>query len=174
MGAKLSFCHEVQSRRLRDAAARGALDVVLHARNAGGAVTFVPQDAPEGNSTLHVASATNNGELVGWLVREGANVDLLDQLGRTALHYAAADGHTDSLEALVKGAVGLDTTDAVEKWTALHYASSYGKTSCVQLLCVGKANPNLKDKFGRTPLYLASQRGHTAVVAALVGAGADV
>lgn len=50
-----------------------------------------------------------------------------------------------------------------EKWTALHYASSYGKTSCVQLLCAGKANPNLKDKFGRTPLYLASQRGHTAV-----------
>jgi len=36
---------EIQSRRLHDAAARGAIDVCLDARNAGGAVTFVPQDA---------------------------------------------------------------------------------------------------------------------------------
>merc|ERR1711934_1084320 len=125
---------EVQSRRLRDAASRGALDVCLTARNSGGAVTFVPQDAPEGNSTLHVAAAGNYGDVVGWLVREGANVDLLDHLGRTALHYAAADGSTAALEALVKGGVGLDTTDAVEKWTGLHYASAYGKSACVQLL----------------------------------------
>ena len=37
---------EIQSRRLHDVAARGAMDVCLDARNAGGAVTFVPQDAP--------------------------------------------------------------------------------------------------------------------------------
>ena len=37
---------EVQSRILRNAAAKGDLAVCLEARNAGGAVTFVPQDAP--------------------------------------------------------------------------------------------------------------------------------
>merc|ERR1711871_1900588 len=165
---------EVQSRRLRDAAARGALDVCLHARNAGGAVTFVPQDAPEGNSTLHVAAAGDHGEVVAWLCREGANVDLLDHLGRTALHHSAADGAISAVEALVKSGIDLDTTDSVEKWTALHYAATYGKTACVQLLCAGGANANLKDAFGRTPLYLASQRGHTQAVATLVAAGADV
>merc|ERR1712178_195623 len=165
---------EVQSHRLRDAAGAGALDVCLHARNAGGAVTFVPQNAQDGKSTLHLAAQGNHGDIVGWLVREGANVDLLDHLGRTALHCAAADGATLSVEALVKSGIGLDTTDAVEKWTALHYASAYGKTASIQLLCAGGADCSLKDAFGRTALYLASQRGHTRAVATLVANGVDV
>ena len=36
---------EVQSIRLRDAATAGAMDICLHARNNGGAVTFVPSNA---------------------------------------------------------------------------------------------------------------------------------
>ena len=78
------------------------------------------------------------------------------------------------MEALAKSGTGLDTTDSVEKWTALHFASAYGKTDCVQLLCAGGANVNVKDAFGRAPIYLASQRGHAQVVATLVAAGADV
>jgi ankyrin repeat protein len=40
--------------------------------------------------------------------------------------------------------------------------------------CTGGANVNVKDAFGRSPLYLASQRGHKEVVATLVASGADV
>lgn len=101
------------------------------------------------------------------------------------------------MEALAKAGTGLDTTDSVEKWTALHYSAAYGKAECVQLLCAGASTPpraclphhltvqclpffsgganvNCKDGFGRSPLYLASQRGHAKVVATLVAAGADV
>jgi len=55
---------EIQSRRLHDAAARGAMDVCLDARNAGGAVTFVPQDAPvrhhKAESLLLLTAAPRN------------------------------------------------------------------------------------------------------------------
>ena len=61
-----------------------------------------------------------------------------------------------------------------EKWTALHYAAAYNKVACVKLLCAGGAEVNVKDAFGRSPLYLASQRGNSAVVASLVEEGADV
>lgn len=44
----------------------------------------------------------------------------------------------------------------------------------MELLCAGGAEVNVKDAFGRSPLYLASQRGNSAVVTALVNAGADV
>ena len=43
---------EIQSRRLHDAAQRGAIDVCKDARNAGGAVTFVPQGAPVSGGAL--------------------------------------------------------------------------------------------------------------------------
>merc|ERR1711865_1211416 len=79
----VAFTMEVQSRRLRTAALRGDMYTAREARTAGGAVTFVPQDDPDGKSTLHVAAEGNNFEMVAWLLKEGANADLLDAMGRT-------------------------------------------------------------------------------------------
>ena len=110
-----------------------------------------------GKSTLHVAAEGNSFEVVSYLLKEGANPELLDAMGRTALHGAAADGCTDAVRAFVQGGAALDTQDAVEQWTALHFASAYNKLGCVELCLAGGANPNIADKWGRTPAYLASQ-----------------
>jgi len=171
---ELHFTMEVQSRRLRTAALRGDMYTAREARTAGGAVTFVPQDDPDGKSTLHVAAEGNNFEMVAWLLKEGANADLLDAMGRTALHGACADGTVNAVRAFVQGGVALDTSDAVENWTGLHFASAYNHVACVQLLLAGGANPNIEDKWGRASTYIASQRGHVAVVAELVDASANV
>merc|ERR1711998_682400 len=165
---------EVQSRRLRTAASRGDMRTCIDARNAGGAVTFVPQDDPDGKSTLHVAAEGNSFEVVEWLLREGANADLLDAMGRTALHGACADGTANAVRAMVQGGIALDTPDAVENWTGLHFAAAYNHVACVQLMLAGGANPNAEDKWGRSPSYIASQRGNIAVVAELVDASANV
>eukprot|EP00658_Telonema_sp_P-2_P019917 TRINITY_DN17832_c0_g1_i3.p2 TRINITY_DN17832_c0_g1~~TRINITY_DN17832_c0_g1_i3.p2 ORF type:complete len:211 (-),score=37.23 TRINITY_DN17832_c0_g1_i3:407-1039(-) len=165
---------EVQSRRLRSAAARADLQLCEEARAHGGAVTFVEQDDPHAKSTLHAAAEGNDYDTVAWLLKEGANSELLDALGRTALHGACADGSANSVRAFVQYGAQLDTPDAVENWSPLHFASAYNHVSCVQLLLAGGADANAVDKWGRTPSYIASQRGNVKVVAELVTAGCDV
>jgi ankyrin repeat protein len=47
---------------------------------------------------------------------------------------------------------------------ALHYAADYGQVEVVQLLLEKKANIDLPDKFGITPLLTAIYEGHVEVV----------
>ena len=58
--------------------------------------------------------------------------------------------------------------------TLLHIAGATGKTDFVNLLIREKqANVNVKDKFGRTPIFLASRNGFLDCVQALLQNGAD-
>ena len=70
-------------------------------------------------------------------------------------------------------------------WTLLHLAAEYSNPDAVRLLVASGGNPNIKDTFGQSPLYLsidsatdsALQTGSTisfATTAALVAAGADI
>jgi ankyrin repeat protein len=52
----------------------------------------------------------------------------------------------------------------------LHFAASRGHIDCAQLLCTAEygGKPNAADGRGITPLYLAAQQGHVAIVRWLV------
>ena len=52
-------------------------------------------------------------------------------------------------------------------WTPLHVAAATGKAQVVDLLLQAKASPTAVDKNGRTPEWLAEQRGHTDLAARL-------
>ena len=54
-------------------------------------------------------------------------------LGRTALHYAAWKGTAEMVDLLVKNGADLNCKNN-NGWTALHYASRYGKTEMFELL----------------------------------------
>ncbi len=58
-------------------------------------------------------------------------------------------------------------------WYPIHYASNFCKPKMVDLLIEMKAELNVKDKLGRTPLHLAAKSGCFASVALLLDAGAD-
>jgi len=60
------------------------------------------------------------------------------------------------------------------KRTLLHVASATGKLDFVNLLVNDKkANVNIKDKFGRTPIFLAARNGFLDCVKALLQNGAN-
>jgi ankyrin repeat protein len=98
----------------------------------------------------------------------------VDALGRTSLHYAAADGDDSSLEQLLRAGANPNAQDD-SGWTALHFAAQFRSATCARALLAAGAEVDLRDAHGNTPLSTAvfHSRGDGAVIMVLRGAGAD-
>lgn len=126
------------------------------------------------------SEATNR---VALLLNAGAKVNAPDSHGLTPLHVAIDHASADVLSLLIKHAGKLDQLSDKSGQTLLHLAVTnhqFESAKTVQLLLENHANPNARDRLGRTPLNLfiqAAQSGdyqvHVEVVDALIKAGAD-
>ena len=83
---------------LHAAAYHGHLEMVRGLLGASAAVDAV--DGVQGGSVLHWATGTGREEVVRALLQADVAVEMRDRHWRTALHVAAAAGHTAALRAL--------------------------------------------------------------------------
>lgn len=104
----------------------------------------------------------------------GTNVNAMDVDGRTALMFAAFNGHSEVvLMLLEKGAV-LDGRDQMGR-TALLYAATGPFPETVRILLDKGAEPNIVDSGEHfSPLMHAAAEGNLDVVKILLEAGADL
>lgn len=108
-----------------------------------------------------------NSEIMQFLLDQGANAELATSGGSTPLIYSAKWlGNYNCAAGLVRHGVGLDAFD-VYGCTALWHASRQGYLSALQLLVQSGADIDRASNDGNTPISIARQRGHTAVVAYL-------
>jgi ankyrin repeat protein len=125
--------------------------------------------------TQRLLKAANQGHVQGVreLLTNGADVNLANNNGATALMIAAESGHKDIVELLLgKGAdVNKPTTDG---WTALMIAAQNGHKDIVELLVNKVDDVNLANNNGNTALMIAAQSGHKEIMELLLGKGADV
>ncbi|GMH07410.1 hypothetical protein Nepgr_009250 [Nepenthes gracilis] len=102
---------------------------------------------------LMVAAMRGKISCVQKLLDAGANILMFDSLyGRTCLHYAAYNGHSDCLQAILSVA------------RSSHVAVSWGYARFV----------NIRDRKGATPLHLAARQRQSDCVHILLGNGALV
>ncbi|MDB4632955.1 ankyrin repeat domain-containing protein [bacterium] len=126
-------------------------------------------------SAVHHAALRKSPEILKMLIAAGADVNIADGDGWTPLHHSATgSGNPDSLVTLINAGVAVDskTTDGR---TALHIAASHENDTAIDLLLEARADPNTKDRLGKSPLHLAAASvTSTKGIHRLIEAGADV
>ena len=101
---------------------------------------------------LHIASANDNSELVELLLKHDANIDVADTDGNTALHRA--------IEHYSPRATASRYSQKV--------VSSNSAKSVVDILLENKADVNLLNNSGETPMYRAASSGLLDVVSKML------
>ena len=135
----------------------------------------VYQGCPDDFTLLHLAAYTGIVPLVRSQFRiADLEVDGKDSLGRTALHWAAMNGHEAAVKLLLEKGVDLESKDTGSGRTPLSWAAENGHEAVVKLLLEKGVDLESKDGGGQTPLSLAAEKGHEVVVKLLLEKGADL
>lgn len=94
------------------------------------------------------------GKLSAFLLDKGADLNLGDRIGNTALHYAAREGLTNVIRILIENGASVDLQNNVGN-TALHEAAKWGQTKAITLLIENGASLDLQNDKGQTALDVA-------------------
>ncbi|GAB4460830.1 MAG: hypothetical protein OHK0029_25340 [Armatimonadaceae bacterium] len=134
-----------------------------------------PEPTPQGPTTADKLRATNDLkvilgkipetadkelprllEQVKTLVESGADVDVTNNNGVAALHFAAALGEEEIADFLLDRRANPNIRDS-EGLTPLHYVALGGSEEVCSILLKRKANPKAKNAQGQTPLQVATE-----------------
>jgi hypothetical protein len=92
---------------------------------------------------------------------------------RKTLHYAAKQGDLSALQRVIQGGANVNEQETLSNLTALHYAVTYDRREIAQALLRARANPNVGNFAGITPLREAVVKRNDAVARLLIDAGAN-
>lgn len=121
-------------------------------------------------SAVFLQDSSARCRFVNLLLQKGANANLPDETGRTALSYACETGHLDAVKILVKNGADPEAADA---WgnTALMYAAVAGHSAVVEFLVRAFKRLGLQidrqNKVGNSAAEVARYLRHTDCLQAL-------
>jgi ankyrin repeat protein len=156
----------------------------------------------KGRTALHFSVIANFTEVTQFLVSQGAQVNILDELkrsplmfcrsvdnttvllqknanillvdneGMNAAHHAVAKGDESQLQLLIKNGVEIDAMDQ-DMGTPLHYSVSSSSRTRIEMLLKAHARVNAVNKYGDTALHVAVRSNRIDAVRLLMQYGAD-
>ncbi|CAG9811097.1 unnamed protein product [Chironomus riparius] len=121
-------------------------------------------------SEFDVIKAVQYGacERVSELIEAGLDVNQPDNDTVYLLHWAAINNRREIIKLLIEKGAIVNVVGGDLQSTPLHWAVRQGHLAATVLLMKNGADPNLLDAEGSGCIHLASQFGHTAVVAYLI------
>ena len=124
-----------------------------------------------------LSSTTEKGDIktVKRLVECGADINAMNDHGRTALFYAIYQNNTEiALFLIEKGAKCELECIQMSNFTLLHYACVQGNYTLVKALLEKKCDPNTIAESCESTVYIAVTKGYLDIVSLLIEYGADV
>lgn len=125
-----------------------------------------------GATPLVYAAKENQFAAVQLLLANGADPNVAQENGTTALHEAAANGSIETCKLLLAHSADLEAT--AQFGTALHFAVSENQEETVEFLIQHGANVNKANPKGVTPLMLTGVLNKPALAKQLLVAQADL
>ena len=128
----------------------------------------------DGATALHWAVYRGDKELVGMLVRAGANPKAANRAGSTPLWLASINGDAAIIAGLLEA--GADANEKLPLGrTPLMIAARTGNVDAIKTLLDNGADVNAKEtQRGTTALMWAADEAHAAAVKLLIERGADI
>jgi uncharacterized protein len=169
--------HDMRFNPLRMAADRGDIAIVEMLVEAGARVNERPGAFLLGHrpSALCTAIVGHHRDVVVYLLAHGADPEICDDNGRTALHFAAMVGTPGMIGDVLARGADLQARDPYGE-TAISFAARVGTDDAVrnvaELIARG-LSVNTRDRWKRTPLHWAAEAGKVAAVEMLLAAGAE-
>jgi len=124
-----------------------------------------------------ISCLTNDLTLLRLVLPAKPDLDRLTRFGGVGITPASEKGHVEIVrELLTKTDINVNHTNFVG-WTPLLEAivlndGGAKQQEIVRLLLENGANPHMTDKYGKTPLELAREKGFDAIADLLLAAGA--
>jgi ankyrin repeat protein len=148
---------------------------------------------PEGQTALLAVARTGNVEAARLLLDRGAKVDAKEKWGgQTALMWASARRHPKMMELLISRGANVNERSTARDYqrhvqaegrpknldsggfTSLHYATRENCGACIEVLLRNKADINLADPDGVSPLLLSIMNANWDRSKQLIEGGADI
>ncbi len=130
-------------------------------------------DAIQQQTPLHLAAGRGDIYLAKLLLEHGAEKDVRDASGCTALFVAADKGRARMVPFLLDRGISINAVNQLGE-TALFVAAADGHVPVTQELLKRGADTEIADIHGWTPLMSAAQEGHIAILSRLLQASARV
>uniref|UniRef100_W5LGB8 Ankyrin repeat and SOCS box protein 1 n=1 Tax=Astyanax mexicanus TaxID=7994 RepID=W5LGB8_ASTMX len=103
---------------------------------------------------LRIAATAGHSDCVDFLIGQGADVDLVDVKGQTALYVAVVNGHLDCVRILLEA--GADPNGSRHhRSTPLYHAARVGRVDILQELIRFNADVDVDHQLGPRPLFTA-------------------
>ena len=122
---------------------------------------------------LHAASSNGHISAVALLLDHGADVNMTNSCGRTALSEAFESHHLEVMQSLLGHGAAPDVQHN-HFGLLTHSASSMGQAKVICLLLQHNANVNATALYNYTPLHWVSMNRHVNIAQVLLDHGADV
>ncbi|XP_052699720.1 ankyrin repeat and death domain-containing protein 1A-like isoform X4 [Crassostrea angulata] len=140
------------------------LRLTLKENDCGMSTILEPSSMTKGEINFHKAAKENDLESVRKLLSEyHVNVNCKNNLDRTALHWASANGNIDVIEKLVEDGADLESKDKYGMRPVL-WAAWFGHLEAIKVLITGGATPLCTNKQGMGILHCAAQNNHVGVM----------